>query len=536
MVDALADKLLPVGVDKNSVEYQQGVSKLLAASQLVGVLTAALTGGDASAAAAVTANATQYNNLDHPSAERLLKELQGCRATEGCSANTIREIVGRYEALSTQRSMAINACESRACVEGIQKSAVSLEAPVAKELMDFLRRNVSYDMAGLLTGNPGAVAVPSQGFDGWGALFTSDKQMAFAKNLKEGWLTPSEQAGVDQWVKETSWLDQQAGRQLSLMERAGLLTELKTTLSMEILGKSPVVAGVGGTKKPPTSSSTTGEKGPCCFAAGTMVSTPQGDRAIETLKVGDVVWSKPEKGGKPFAAAILATHQRSDQPIYRLKLKNVRDDGSAQGETLLVTPSHPFYVPAKRDFIPVSDLKRGDLLQSLADGETENTSSKVESLELYAPVGKTYNLTVDIGHTFYVGELKTWVHNTGPCDLPERGDVGGTKGGAASSGAENAALYPKLKDQLIQENLSNIAAQDSRLAAVVNGSGTKNPNFSIGQGTSSEANQLGKTWVGDGATKTSDGLGLISADGTRVYSAANTQRFIFCNDRRAGQF
>ena len=50
---------------------------------------------------------------------------------------------------------------------------------------------------------------------------------------------------------------------------------------------------------------------------------------------------------------------------------------------------------------------------------------------------------------------------------------GGAKGGAASSGAENAALYPKLKDQLIQENLSNIAAQDSRLAAAVNGSGTK---------------------------------------------------------------
>ena len=95
--------------------------------------------------------------------------------------------------------------------------------------------------------------------------------------------------------------------------------------------------------------------------------------------------------------------------------------------------------------------------------------------------------------------------------------VVGAKGGAASSGAENAALYPKLKDQLIQENLSNIAAQDLRLAAAVNGSGTKNPNFSIGQGTSSEANQLGKTWVGDGATKTSDGLGLISADGTRVY-------------------
>ncbi|MEJ6816508.1 ribonuclease domain-containing protein [Pseudomonas sp. LF-5] len=157
------------------------------------------------------------------------------------------------------------------------------------------------------------------------------------------------------------------------------------------------------------------------------VSTPQGDRVIESLKVGDVVWSKPEKGGKPFAAAILATHQRSDQPIYRLKLKSVRGAGAVEGETLLVTPSHPFYVPAKRDFIPVKDLEPGDLLQSLADGDTENTSSEVESLELYLPEGKTYNLTVDVGHTFYVGELKTWVHNTGPCDLPPDYFAGGAK-------------------------------------------------------------------------------------------------------------
>ncbi|WP_241088825.1 Hint domain-containing protein [Pseudomonas viridiflava] len=171
------------------------------------------------------------------------------------------------------------------------------------------------------------------------------------------------------------------------------------------------------------------KKGPCCFAAGTKVSTPNGDRTIESLKVGDVVWSKPEKGGKPFAAKILATHQRSDQPIYRLQLKSVRADGTtAAGETLLVTPSHPFYVPAKRDFIPVINLKPGDLLQSLADGDSENTSSEVESLELYLPVGKTYNLTVDVGHTFYVGELKTWVHNTGPCDLPE-GYLGASAGG-----------------------------------------------------------------------------------------------------------
>ncbi|RFD30455.1 hypothetical protein CER19_08670 [Pseudomonas sp. GL93] len=87
----------------------------------------------------------------------------------------------------------------------------------------------------------------------------------------------------------------------------------------------------------------------------------------------------------------------------------------------------------------------------------------------------------------------------------------------SEEGSENAALYPKLKEQLILENLKNLASQDPRLATAVNGSGTNNPNFSIGQGTSTESDQLGKTWVGDGAKKTGDGLGLISADGTRVY-------------------
>ncbi|KPY46885.1 Filamentous hemagglutinin, intein-containing [Pseudomonas syringae pv. ribicola] len=239
LVDYLAESLLPTGVDRGSKASEAGVSKLLTASQLIGVLTAMATGGDASAAAAVTANGTQYNNLDHPSAQRLLDELQGCRATEGCSAQNIRSIIADYEKLSTERSMAINSCETRGCVDSIQKSAVSLTEPVAKDLLDFLRRNVSYDMAGLLNGNPGSVSVPSQGVDGWGALFTSDKQMAYAKNLKEGWLTPDEMAGLDQWVKETSWVDVQLRRKPDVQERATFITEFQMAAAMALLGKGP---------------------------------------------------------------------------------------------------------------------------------------------------------------------------------------------------------------------------------------------------------------------------------------------------------
>jgi len=84
LVDFLADKILPKGVDPSSPEYLKGVGNLLAASQLVGVLTAAITGGDASIASDVTSNATQYNYLNHAQMQELAEELQACKATNSC--------------------------------------------------------------------------------------------------------------------------------------------------------------------------------------------------------------------------------------------------------------------------------------------------------------------------------------------------------------------------------------------------------------------------------------------------------------------
>ena len=82
--------------------------------------------------------------------------------------------------------------------------------------------------------------------------------------------------------------------------------------------------------------------------------------------------------------------------------------------------------------------------------------------------------------------------------------------------AYNVATYPKLKDDLIKQNLDNIASQDARLAAVVKGDNGK-LNYGVGAGTKDEADRLGKIWVGEGARPTSDGSGLVSADGTRIY-------------------
>ncbi|WP_102861690.1 two-partner secretion domain-containing protein [Pseudomonas protegens] len=201
----------------------------------------------------------------------------------------------------------------------------------------------------------------------------------------------------------------------AVINRAGKLGKVANSLRDQELATQGAAAGATGSKLISQSEAKLAGYKPCCFAAGTMVATPKGERAIETLKIGDVVWSKPEQGGEPFAAAITATHVRTDQPIYRLGLRKDGLGGVTASETLEVTPGHPFYVPARKGFVPLIELKSGDRLQSLGDGAGEGSSITVASVELLQPQGRTYNLTVDIGHTFYVGKLGTWVHNVGPC-------------------------------------------------------------------------------------------------------------------------
>ncbi|MGU8115044.1 VENN motif pre-toxin domain-containing protein, partial [Serratia marcescens] len=115
---------------------------------------------------------------------------------------------------------------------------------------------------------------------------------------------------------------------------------------------------------------------------------------------------------------------------------------------------------------------------------------------------------------------------------PETTGKGGNQSEAKlSSGAENTATYPKLKDELRQQNLNNIAKLDPRLSEAVKGSGTKNPNFSVGMGTAAEADRLGKIWVGDGGKlvdnqKKCPGC-WVSADGSLVYRPPSPKKSPF---------
>jgi filamentous hemagglutinin len=71
-----------------------------------------------------------------------------------------------------------------------------------------------------------------------GGTFVTDEQLAFAKYVQEGWLTTAEQSHLDAWSKETSWMDNAAGRVLSASEKAGMLLNLGNTMLTEGWGKA----------------------------------------------------------------------------------------------------------------------------------------------------------------------------------------------------------------------------------------------------------------------------------------------------------
>ncbi|WP_177127293.1 two-partner secretion domain-containing protein, partial [Pseudomonas gingeri] len=71
LVGALGDKLLPENLKRGSPEYIQAQANLMALSQIVGVLGAVASNGNAAIASAVAGNATEYNFLgDHSKAIR----------------------------------------------------------------------------------------------------------------------------------------------------------------------------------------------------------------------------------------------------------------------------------------------------------------------------------------------------------------------------------------------------------------------------------------------------------------------------------
>ena len=131
-----------------------------------------------------------------------------------------------------------------------------------------------------------------------------------------------------------------------------------------------------------------------CFAAGTLVHTIDGPRAIESLHVGDRVLSQNAATGLLVFEPVVGTHRNAPSTTLRIVI---------DGETIVVTGIHRFWKPGK-GWTMARDLKAGDRLR-MVDGVVEIRSIDADATQ---PV---YNLDVAVNRDFFVGQKGLLVHD-----------------------------------------------------------------------------------------------------------------------------
>ena len=140
---------------------------------------------------------------------------------------------------------------------------------------------------------------------------------------------------------------------------------------------------------------------PPCFVAGTPIETPQGQVAIEKLKVGDKVYSFDIQSGKTVVGEIgkLFVHKNRQYGVVELE----------DGTKLSVTPQHRFYLPKTKKWRAIGKLKVGDFLLRGRDDKAAPVAIKSLDFSNKDQKADVYNFHVKIYKNYYADDVL--VHN-----------------------------------------------------------------------------------------------------------------------------
>lgn len=161
------------------------------------------------------------------------------------------------------------------------------------------------------------------------------------------------------------------------------------------------------------------------FTGDTLVLMADGTtKRIDEIEVGDEIANSDPDNGRAErlqqheVVAVIVTDE--DKEYVDVVVSTPHGD-----QTVRTTAHHEFYDAGAKEWVHASSLELGDLLQTPGDGR-----AVVEGGKPYTATMRTYNLTVEGVHTYYVlaGTTPILVHNAnGPyvCDLPASEASGG---------------------------------------------------------------------------------------------------------------
>lgn len=134
-----------------------------------------------------------------------------------------------------------------------------------------------------------------------------------------------------------------------------------------------------------------------CFTGDTLITTKNGDRRIDEIEIGDLVWSWNEQSGEYGFNEVSALHRHENhrELLYI----------EAGGRTIKTTPNHRFYVEGV-GFVRADKIVPGNYL---LDGLGQKIAvTAAYAVQLDDPI-TVYNITVNDAHTYYAGGVL--VHN-----------------------------------------------------------------------------------------------------------------------------
>ncbi|WP_255531956.1 RHS repeat-associated core domain-containing protein [Planomonospora sp. ID82291] len=160
-----------------------------------------------------------------------------------------------------------------------------------------------------------------------------------------------------------------------------------------------------------------GDAGKACkrssFVPGTLVLMADGTRKpIEDVEVGDqVIATDPETGQTGPRTVTALIESEGTKTLVQITM-GAHDDGN----DLIATDNHPFWVPVLREWVPAGQLQPGMWLRTSA-----GTHVQITAIKTWTTGQRVHNLTVDGPHTYHVlaGSQAILAHNAPPSPGPD---------------------------------------------------------------------------------------------------------------------